>query len=64
MGRVVLERLQLSTTTNDQRILFQLEFNGFSRIGASALKSIQANIPRYRYLRDEIVQPNRFEQYD
>ncbi len=64
LGRVVLERLQLSSTTNDQRILFQLEFNGFSRLGASALKSIQANIPRYRYLRDEIVQPNRFEQYD
>lgn len=64
LGRVVLERLQLSSTTNDQRILFQLEFNGFSRVGASSLQSIQANIPKYQYLREEVVQPNRFQQYD
>ena len=64
LGRVVLERLQLSSTTNDQRILFQLEFNGFSRVGASTLQSIQANIPKYQYLREEVVQPNRFQQYD
>lgn len=64
LGRVVLERLQLSSTTNDQRILFQLEFNGFSRVGASSLQSIQANVPKYQYLREEVVQPNRFQQYD
>ena len=64
LGRVVVERLQLSATTKDQRILFQLEFNGFSRVGASALQTIQANIPKYRYLREEAVEPNRFQNYD
>jgi LPS-assembly protein len=64
LGRIVMERLQTSSNTSDRRILFQLEFNGFSKVGGSSLQSIQANVPKYRYLREEIVQPNRFEQYD
>ena len=48
----------------DRRILFQLEFNGFSKVGGSSLQSIQANVPKYQYLREEVVQPNRFQQYD
>ncbi len=64
LGRVVLERLQTSSTTSDRRILFQLEFNGFSKVGGSSLQSIQANVPKYQYLREEVVQPNRFQQYD
>ena len=64
LGRVVLERLQTSSSTADQRILFQLEFNGFSRLGASTLESLQTNVPKYQYLREEVVQPNRFQQYD
>ena len=62
--RVVLERLQTSSNTSDRRILFQLEFNGFSKVGGSSLQSIQANVPKYQYLREEVVQPNRFQQYD
>lgn len=64
LGRVVLERLQTSSNTSDRRILFQLEFNGFSKVGGSSLQSIQANVPKYQYLREEVVQPNRFQQYD
>ena len=33
LGRIVLERLQTSTITATQRIMFQLEFVGFSRLG-------------------------------
>ena len=64
LGRVVMERLQTSATTADRRILFQLEFNGFSKLGGSSLQSIQANVPKYQYLREEVVPPNRFQQYD
>jgi LPS-assembly protein len=64
LGRVVLERLQTSTTAANQRVLFQLELNGLSRLGASSLATIQANIPRYRYLREEVSPPSRFPQYD
>jgi peptidyl-prolyl cis-trans isomerase SurA len=37
MGRVVLERLQSSTTSANTRIMFQLEFVGFSRLGSNPL---------------------------
>ncbi len=40
LGRVVLQRLQTSTTESSESILFQLEFSGFSRVGASSLQSL------------------------
>lgn len=64
IGRLVLERLQVGTSSANQRILFQLEFSGFSRLGSNPLQSLRANIPRYQYLREEINPPSRFQQYD
>ncbi len=64
LGRVVGQRLQTSTTEANQSILFQLEFSGFSRVGASSLQSLQANVPKYQYLREEIVPDSRYENYD
>ena len=64
IGRIVLERSQQSTVANSTRILFQLEFVGFSRIGANPLKTLKANIPRYQYLREQSVTPSRFTNYD
>lgn len=64
LGRIVLERLQRSTATANQRVLFQLEFTGFSRIGSNPLQTLKENVPRYQYLREEINPPSRFQQYD
>lgn len=64
IGRIVLERLQQSFNSANQRILFQLEFSGFSRIGSSPLQTLRENIPRYQYLREQINPPSRFERYD
>lgn len=64
LGRIVLERLQRSNATANQRILFQLEFSGFSRLGSNPLKTLKDNVPRYQYLREEINPPSRFQQYD
>lgn len=64
LGRVVLERLQTSATTSDRRILFQLEFSGFSRLGGSSLETLQNHVPKYQYLREEVVPGNRFQNYD
>ena len=65
IGRIVLERLQRSAATAAQRILFQLEFNGFSRIGSSPLQTLRDNVPRYQYLREETLpSPSRFQNYD
>ena len=66
IGRVVLERLQSSVTTANTRLLFQLEFLGFSRLslGSSPLDSLKENVPRYQYLREQTSTPSRFSNYD
>jgi LPS-assembly protein len=66
IGRVVLERLSSTVTTAATRILFQIEFVGFSRLGSSTLAPLRQNIPRYQLLRDPATaaQPSRFSNYD
>jgi LPS-assembly protein len=64
LGRVVLERLQSSTNTSSKRILFQLEFVGFTRLGTNALQRLRENIPRYQFLREQVSAPSRFSNYD
>ncbi|NDP38708.1 MAG: LPS-assembly protein LptD [Rhodoferax sp.] len=64
LGRVVLERLQTSTTSATQRIMFQLEFVGFTRLGINPLKSLKDNIPGYQYLREPTSPSSRFSNYD
>jgi LPS-assembly protein len=64
LGRIVIERLQSSTTSSNKRILFQLEFVGFTRLGSSALQSLRENIPRYQNLREKVTTPSRFSNYD
>jgi LPS-assembly protein len=64
IGRFVVERLQQSLSRANQRILFQLEFSGFSRLGSNPLQTLKENVPRYQYLREQINPPSRFERYD
>ena len=64
LGRVVLERLQTSTSSSNRRIMFQLEFVGFSRLGVNPLQTLKQNIPRYQYLRETTTSPSRFSNYD
>jgi LPS-assembly protein len=64
VGRVVFERLQSSTTTATKRILFQIEFFGFSRVGSSPLEVLRRNIPRYQFLNEQVATPSRFSNYD
>ena len=64
IGRVVLERLQTGVVSSNDRIMFQLELVGFSRLGIDPLSSLQRNIPRYQMLRDQIGAPSRFSNYD
>jgi LPS-assembly protein len=64
LGRAVLERLQTSTTSASQRIMFQLEFVGFTRLGVNPLKTLKENIPSYQYLREASTPPSRFSNYD
>ncbi len=64
LGRVVLERLQTSTSSATQRVMFQLEFVGFTRLGVSPLSALQGHIPNYQLLREQTSAPSRFSNYD
>jgi LPS-assembly protein len=65
LARVAVERLQISTSTANKRILFQMEFVGFARVGSSPLGVLQRNVPRYQLLREKIaVEPSRFSNYE
>ena len=65
LGRVVLERLQTSSSSANARIMVQLEFVGFTRLGVNPLKSLKENIPAYQYLREPGSSPSsRFNNYD
>ncbi len=64
IGRVVVEKMQSGLSSSTKRIMFQLEFVGFSRVGSNPLRTLHNSIPRYQYLREEITSPSRFTQYD
>ncbi|MEO8855660.1 MAG: LPS-assembly protein LptD [Burkholderiaceae bacterium] len=64
LGRIVIDRLQTSTSTATSRIMFQLEFVGFSRLGSNPLQTLKDNIPRYQFLRQTVTTPSRFSNFD
>jgi LPS-assembly protein len=66
LARVVLARTQTSTSSAVQRLIFQLEFVGFTRIGtADPRATLTQNISRYQNLRDAgSVSTSRFSNYD
>lgn len=64
IGRIAFERIQSTVTTATSRLLFQLEFIGLARVGASPLNALRNNIPRYQNLRDSTVEPSRFQHYE
>jgi LPS-assembly protein len=64
LSRTVIERLQIADGLARQRILFQLEFVGFSRLGTNAMGSLRTNVPRYQPLRQPTMTPSRFGNYE
>jgi LPS-assembly protein len=66
LARVVLERVQTSSSTSTGRVMFQLEFVGFTRLGlgGSPVQTLTQNISRYQNLRDSGGTNSRFSNYD
>ncbi len=66
LARVVLERQQTSSSTATGRLMFQLEFVGFTRlgVGGSPVQTLTQNISRYQTLRDTGGTNSRFSNYD
>lgn len=61
IGRVVLQRLKTNLSSANTRLLFQVEFVGFSRLslGANPLETLRQHVPNYQSLRQSGVNPNR-----
>ena len=64
IARVVLEQLSTGLVNTTRRVMFQLEFVGFSSVGSSPLQTLKANVPRYQNLRSPSESPSRFTNYD
>jgi LPS-assembly protein len=64
LSRTVIERQLIADGLARQRILFQLEFVGLSRVGTNAMGSLRTNVPRYQPLRLPTMTPSRFGNYD
>jgi LPS-assembly protein len=64
ISRFVVERVQTSAFTATERLMFQLEFVGFTRLGISPQKTLSQSISRYQNLRDSFSTNSRFSNYD
>ena len=63
LGRVVFQRIQITSNTNNQSLMVQFEFDGISRVGSNPLAALKQNIPRYQNLRDPLADPSRYANY-
>jgi LPS-assembly protein len=64
LGRMVLQRVQTSSSTATENLIFQLEFVGFTRLGIGSQKTLTQNISRYQNLRESGSSGNRLSNYD
>jgi len=64
LARVVVGRVQTSTSSSTSSIKFELEFVGFTRLGVSPLQTLKSNISRYQNLRETGGSNSRFSNYD
>ena len=64
LGRLVLERVQTSASTATERLLFQLELVGFTRLAFGPQKTLTQNISRYQNLRESGGSNSRLSNYD
>lgn len=47
IGRIVMQRLATQTQNSNTALFFQLELNGFARVGSNPLDILKRNIPGY-----------------
>ena len=65
VSRFALQRTQLTLSTSTSSLMFQLEFNDFSRLGFGNMNAARENISRYQNLREPFqFAPSPFAQYD
>jgi LPS-assembly protein len=63
LGRLVLEKLQITSATANQSIMLQIEIDGVSRAGSNPLSALRNYLPRYQNLRNPLADPSRYVNY-
>jgi LPS-assembly protein len=64
LSRVAFDRYQLTADRSVQRVMFQMEFSGMSRVGSNITGVFKDYVPRYQNLRENGGFPSRFGQYE
>jgi LPS-assembly protein len=65
LARVAAQRTQLTLNTANTSLMFQLEFNDFSRLGFGSMGSVKDNVSRYQNLREPFkFAPSPFTNYE
>lgn len=57
VGRVVLQRLATQTQNSNTALFFQLELNGFAKVGSNPLDILRRNIPGYGVINQTASDP-------
>jgi LPS-assembly protein len=47
VGRIVMQRLATQTQASNTALFFQLELNGFAKVGSNPLEILKRNVPGY-----------------
>ena len=47
VGRIVIQRLATLTQRSNTALFFQLELNGFTKVGSNPLNILRRNVPGY-----------------
>ena len=61
VGRVVMQRLATQTQSSNTALFFQLELNGFAKVGSNPLDILKRNVPGYGLINQQSTEaPNRW----
>lgn len=57
VGRVVLQRLATQTQNSNTALFFQLELNGFTKVGSNPLDILRRSVPGYGIINQPASDP-------
>jgi LPS-assembly protein len=59
VGRVVMQRLATQTQQSNTALFFQLELNGFAKVGSNPLDILKRNVPGYGVINQQAADTQR-----
>jgi LPS-assembly protein len=57
VARAVVQRIATTDSNSNSAFFFQIELNGFSRIGSNPLELLKRNIPGYGRVNQPVADP-------